>query len=178
MYDLFCSLCGTSFNAVRPDKRYCSPKCQARAGRLRRHEQTDITKSGRDCGTCGKHFEITPPSTNARYCSPKCATQASRIQRRAFHRRNPEAQTIYNARRPYKDSRLTRLKRKYPDLPSACESCGEQRIVEIAHKPTHKRNGAGRLMSNSARHMIWVLCPTCHKLLDCEICTAKELGLK
>ena len=155
MHELFCSVCGMRFNARRTDKRYCSSKCQGRAGRLRRLEQTDITKAGGDCRTCGKHFSITPPSTNQRYCSEGCAREAARAQRRAFHRRNPKAQKTYNSRRPFKDSVIARLRRKHADLPSACESCGEGRILEVAHKPEFKRNGAWRIVANTQRHMIY-----------------------
>lgn len=171
-------MCGAHFSAKRPDKRYCSGRCQARQGRLRRGEQTDITKLGRDCGICGKHFEIPPPNNNQRYCSTQCATEAAKIQRRAFHRKNPQIQKIYNSRRPYRDSVVGRLRRKYPDLPSACEACGEKRILEVAHKPGHERNGAWRIMANCMRHMIWILCPTCHKLIDRDVCTPAELGLR
>jgi hypothetical protein len=177
MYDLFCTECGVPFKAVRPDKRYCASPCQARAGRRRRGEQSDITKAGADCGWCGKHFAITPPSTNQRYCSDGCSREAARKQRREFHRKKPDRQKVYNARRPYRDVRIERLKRRYTDIPNACESCGEQRILEVAHRPEHARNGAGRSVRNSQRHMFWILCPTCHKLLDYEICSQAELGL-
>lgn len=177
MYDLFCIECSGQFVAVRPDKRYCSPPCAGRAGRRRRGEQTDITEAGRDCLRCSRHFDITPPNTNRRYCSEDCAREASREQRRAFHLRKPKAQKLYNSRRPYRDSRIARLRRKHPDLPTACEACGEGRIVELAHKPGFERRGAGRLASNTQRHMVWVLCPTCHKLFDNGICTQDELGL-
>jgi hypothetical protein len=69
------------------------------------------------------------------------------------------------------------MRRRYADIPTACESCGEARILEIAHKPEFARNGAWALVSNTLRHMFWVLCPTCHKLLDRGICTQAELGL-
>lgn len=177
-YDLFCSLCGARFHAIRPDKRYCSIRCQSRAGRLRRNKQTDITRAGRDCRICGEHFEIVPPDSNRRYCSDKCARQAAKESRRAFHRKNPTIQTTYNSRRRFKDSGVVaRLRRKYPNLPTACQSCGEARIVELAHRPEHRRNGAWRKMENTKPQMIWVLCPTCHNLLDRGICTQAELGL-
>ena len=177
MHELFCTMCGTAFKAIRPDKRYCSPKCQNRQGRLRRGEQTDVTKHGRDCGICHRHFHIQPPNSNQRYCSTDCAAQAAKIQRRAFHRKNPLLWKVYNARRPYRDSVLARLRRKYPSLPTSCQSCGEARVLEVAHKPGHERRGAWRVMRNCAQHMIWILCPTCHKLVDKGISTPTELGL-
>lgn len=86
-------------------------------------------------------------------------------------------QKVYNSRRPYRDSVTGRLRRKYPDLPTSCEACGEDRILEVAHKPGFERKGAWRVMSNTQRHMIWILCPTCHKLIDRGICVPRELGL-
>ena len=177
-YDLFCTCCGVKFPAKRPDKRYCSFKCQSRTGRLRRHEQTDITRGGRDCRICGKHFPIIPPDSNRRYCSDECAAVAAKEQRRAFHRKNPEIQKVYNSRRTFRDSGVVaRVRRKHPELPSACQSCGETRVLELAHRPQHRRNGVWRKMENCKPHMIWVLCPTCHKLLDRGISTQVELGL-
>jgi hypothetical protein len=177
MYDLSCRECSAEFRAIRPDKLYCSPRCVGRAGRRRRGEQTDITAAGRDCPRCGKHFGITPPSTNQRYCSVACAREATRELRRIWARRDPSRQRGYNAHRPYRDTKLNRMRRRYPDIPTACESCGEDRILEIAHKPEFARNGAWALVSNTLRHMFWVLCPTCHKLLDRGICNQVELGL-
>lgn len=177
MYDLFCAECASPFAALRPDKRYCSPPCAGRAGRRRRGEQLDVTKDGRDCIRCGQHFEIVPPNTNRRYCSEGCARDAAREQRRAFHRRKPGIQKVYNSRRPFQDTVLGRLSRKYSDIPSACEACREARILEVAHRPEFKRNGAWKIVANTLRHMFWVLCPTCHKLLDRGICTQEELGL-
>jgi hypothetical protein len=177
MYDLFCTDCGDQFQAVRPDKRYCSSTCQARAGRRRRGEQTDATKAGADCQWCGQHFDITPPSTNQRHCSDECSREAARKQRREFYRKNPERRKVYNSRRPYRDVRIARLRRRYDDIPTSCESCGEKRVLEVAHRPEYARKGAGRSVKNSQRHMFWILCPTCHKLLDYEICSQEELRL-
>lgn len=178
MYDLVCKDCGGQFTAQRPDKLYCSSTCQGRAGRRRRGEQTDATALGRDCSICGTHFDIVPPSTNRRYCSAACAREASRRLLRAYMRRNPGKQKLYNQRRPYRDTVLNRLRRRFPDTPNACESCGENRVLEVAHRPEFKRNGAWRIVENTQRHMFWVLCPTCHKLLDRGICSQDELGLK
>lgn len=177
-YDLFCKECEEKFNSGRPDKKYCSFRCQSRAGRLRRNEQTDITRQGRDCPECGFHFNITPPACNRRYCSEECARVAAKRYRNAFMKRNPGIQKVYNSRRPYKDTGIvSRIRRRYPKLPAVCQSCGESRVIELAHKPEHKRNGAWRKIENTKPHMIWILCPTCHKLLDRGICTQAELGL-
>lgn len=178
MNELICVDCSAKFMATRPDKKYCSPSCQSRSGRRRRGEQNDVTKNGRDCVRCGNHFQIVPPNTNRRYCSDSCSRDAAREHRRLFMRRKPGIQKVYNSRRPFKDSVLGRLRRKYSDLPFACESCGESRILEVAHKPEFKRNGAWKIVANTQRHMIWILCPTCHKLLDRGICAQEELGLR
>jgi len=72
---------------------------------------------------------------------------------------------------------LERLWRKYPDLPRRCEACGEARVLDVAHRPGHERNGAWRTMEVMEPHMIWVLCPTCHALLDRLGFTAEQLGI-
>lgn len=178
MYDLSCKDCGGSFQAKRPDKKWCSSPCASHAGRLRRLEQTDVTKSGGNCPRCGNHFSIVPPATNKRYCSVACASAAARELRRIWARREyPKRRAGYEAKRNFRDTALNRLKRRFPTIPQACESCGEDRILEIAHRPEFKRNGAWRMVANTQRHMIWILCPTCHKLLDRGICTQAELGL-
>ena len=150
-----------------------------RAVAFRRRGRPAITETGRECGLCGQHFSITWPDSNRRYCSAGCAKKAIQIARRAFHKRNPRKQIEYNAKRPYKDSKLERLCRKYPAIPKSCQSCGESRVVEIAHRPEFRHVGGviGSNIENRAPHMIWVLCPTCHKLLDKGICTPSELGL-
>jgi hypothetical protein len=178
MYDLFCGQCAAPFKAIRPDKKWCSPYCAARAGRIRRKEHKGITDGGRDCLRCGTHFEILPPNCNSRYCSTGCAIEAARELRRIWARREyPKRRAQYEAARDFKDTALNRLKRRYPAMPNACEACGESRILEIAHKPEFQRNGAWRLASNTQGHMVWILCPTCHKLLDRGICTREQLGL-
>lgn len=179
MYDLLCRECGSAFRAKRPDKRYCTQHCTGKAARTRRGEQSNITAAGRDCGQCQRHFEITPPDTNQRYCSPDCARNSAKQQRRVWHKANPTKQKSYNSNRPDRTWGLVaRLRRRHPNLPTSCQSCGESRVLELAHRPGFKRNGAYRIMKNTQPHMIWVLCPTCHKLLDRGICTQTALGLK
>lgn len=178
MHVLFCSVCRAEFPAKRVDKLYCSFRCQSRAGRLRRGEQTDTMRAGRDCRICRTHFPVAPPDTNRRYCSEPCAMAAAKNSRNRFHKRNPRIQSIYNSRRPFKDSGVViRVRRKHPDLPQSCQACGESRVLELAHKPGFERNGAWRKMENTKPHMILILCPTCHKLLDKGICTPEELRL-
>lgn len=86
----------------------------------------------------------------------------------------------YNAnryRKYGKDTLYNRLQAEYDDLPTACECCGEARVVEIAHKPEFSRNGRWRVLSLYKRHMFWILCPTCHKVLDKRIETPEQMGL-
>ena len=58
-----------------------------------------------------------------------------------------------------------------------CSVEGKSQILEMAHKPEFKRNGRHRSLALYERHMFWMLCPTCHKLLDRKIRTPAELGL-
>ena len=54
-----------------------------------------------------------------------------------------------------------------PDAPKFCQSCAETRVLEIAHKPGHERFGERRNNGNQKwPEKVWVLCPTCHRLLD------------
>lgn len=85
----------------------------------------------------------------------------------------------YRDKNPYsKLSKLERLYKKYPELSKVCEFCGEDRIVEIAHKPEHKRNGAWMIVGQTTPNKIWILCPTCHNLLDKKGYTPQQLCLK
>lgn len=184
MNDLLCVECSAKFTAKRPDKKYCSFRCQSRAGRIRRQEQPAIL-AGRDCLGCGKHFDITPPNTNQRYCSAECSRLGAQKSRAEFHQRNSEYSKKMWQRHKHKDPRSRKgkgvvewLRRKFPDLPPGCESCGETRVLDVAHKPEYARNGAWRTRATTQRYMFWVLCPTCHALLDRNVCTAQELGLR
>jgi hypothetical protein len=179
MNDLFCGQCGNPFKGGRPDRKWCSNYCAQRAGRIRRSEHKGTTEEGRDCPRCGTHFSIEQPNSNQRYCSNKCSVEAARELRKVWARREYKIRRpLYEAKRQFKDVAINRLRRRYPTMPEACKSCGENRILEITHRPEFKRNGAWRLASNTQGHMVWILCPTCHKLLDRGICTQQELGLK
>jgi hypothetical protein len=90
-------------------------------------------------------------------------------------------EAIYRARTKAKqlpDSNLIRFRRTNLDAPMACESCGETRVLDLAHKPEHRRNGEWRSVKNcSWPERVWVLCPTCHALLDRMNYSPEELGL-
>jgi hypothetical protein len=76
------------------------------------------------------------------------------------------------------DSNLTRFRRANPNAPMACESCGEGRVLDVAHKPTCPRLGAWRSAKNCKwPDQVWVLCPTCHALLDRMHYLPEDLGL-
>lgn len=78
-----------------------------------------------------------------------------------------------------KDTLQKRLYKKYPDLPRVCEAkdCGEARVLTAAHKPGFERNGDWQVMKYYERHMFWMLCPTCHAVLDKKIETPEQMGL-
>jgi len=137
-----------------------------------------ILITGRDCRQCGSHFSIRWPDSNRQHCSEECARKSAQQSRKRFHKRNPEAQNVYNRRRKNPDNKLARLRRRWPELPNSCQSCGEARVLEVAHRPQFAMNGSwSSKMENRKPHMIWILCPTCHKLIDKKICTPEELHL-
>lgn len=47
--------------------------------------------------------------------------------------------------------------------------------MEIAHKTPRK--GVPAIKANTLDEDVWILCPTCHRILDFGIKTASELGL-
>lgn len=177
--DLFCRFCKQTYQGTRRDRLYCSVACSCKASYRRRLRKPSILDVGRKCAWCKNRFRPEWPDCNRRYCSTECARKAITASRRAFHRRNPRRQREYNSRRPFKDAKLIRLRRKYPQLPTACQACGENRVVEVAHRPAFRHLGGviGSNIKHRMPHMIWILCPTCHKLLDKGICTAEELHL-
>ena len=72
-----CLRCGSSFEAARPTKRYCSERCRKRAevtrwseGRARVRTYRARERAPRPCGNCGAEF--VPGNTLGRYCSPRC----------------------------------------------------------------------------------------------------------
>lgn len=119
---------------------------------------------------------------NKRYCSDACAVRA-RIRDRGWHKASfPRAMSAYNrqrAKRHGTDTLINRLRKRFPDLPTVCEAsdCDEARVLECAHKPEFKRNGAWRTLDRYERRMFWMLCPTCHRVLDHGIAMPEQLGL-
>jgi len=81
-------------------------------------------------------------------------------------------------RDPPTPGNLKRFRNRYPDIEIKCQVCGESRVVDIAHRPGYERNGAWRSIENTTPDKVWILCPTCHALLDRMNYTPEELGLR
>lgn len=157
---------------------YCSHSCKVKFNKA-------IIRSGpvttHTCRTCQKIFPITPRQNNKWLCSPECRRARNAEHVREFHKRQPLAEALYRARTRAKilpDGNLIRFYRSNPTAPKKCESCEEHRVLEIAHKPGHQRFGAGRTTENTTwPDKVWVLCPTCHRLIDRMNYSPAELGL-
>jgi len=194
--DVVCEICSTLFTPKRRKQKYCCKKCQ-RAGRLKTktdyREKNKVAmlkrsaylymtrKNGgldrhRACKKCGKDFVYENGSQAKRYCSSECFKAAQKEKQRSC----VQAYVLEHGARysnSGKDRTVFRFIRKNPDIPYACQSCGENRIVEISHKPSRRRGGRKLLRGNSDRNDVWLLCPTCHELIDRMGYDPKELGL-
>jgi hypothetical protein len=173
-----CQYCGSPFIQNRSrNKRHCSDEC--RVASLRRHHELPPL---RPCRICGAIFLRTGRGhANKQHCSPECAGASARAVRARFKQRRPERVATYRERQRAKrrrDTSLVRLWRKHPEVPKECEACGESRVLDIAHRPEYQRRGAWRTMSNTMPHQIFVLCPTCHALLDRLGYSEEQLGIK
>jgi len=173
-----CKHCGRSFRHQRSDTMFCSQKCGA-AYRWA-HRPNPVTEH--TCRHCGKVFPIRPDQGQKWTCSDKCRRARIAQITREWHKRNPNREALYRQRTKAKQlpgGNLTRFRRHNPNAPLACESCGENRVLDVAHKPGHYRNGAWRNSKNCMwPEMVWVLCPTCHALIDRMHYPPEELGLK
>jgi hypothetical protein len=137
----------------------------------------------RNCRVCEKPFQVSRQriDANRQHCSHECAVTSARAARRKFYQEKPHKVVEYHRRsreRRGPDGNLPRFYARYPDAPRACQSCGEKRVLDIAHKPGHERNGAWRSVSNTTIEKVWILCPTCHALLDRMGYAPNELGLE
>jgi hypothetical protein len=171
-----CVFCGIEFQATRAWHKYCSHKCQEKK---RRKDAGLVSDNGRFCKQCGGHF--VPDTPQRQHCSVECAKVSAKQSRASFLKKNPNIYEKYYQRsreKNGKDGNLVRLYKRYPELPKCCESCGESRVLDIAHRPEHKRNGAWRNLQNTTPEKIWILCPTCHALLDRKGYEPKQLNLK
>jgi len=117
---------------------------------------------------------------NKQHCSDDCAKKSARESRSKFYERNPQKSFEYYARTKQKhgtDANMKRFLARFPNAPRICQSCGESRVLDIAHKPQFRRNGSWRSSKNTTLDKIWILCPTCHALLDRKGYNPADLGL-
>lgn len=173
-----CVQCSGEMPDSHIHRKYCSPRCKALWAKI--HPWVPLS-NGHNCRVCGNHIELLPGQGNKWICSDACRKKRAADSVRKFHRVRPERQSEYRKRTRIKcgpDSNLLRFYKWNPGAPRACESCGESRVLESAHKPAFERTGQGRKRSNSKwPEMVWVLCPTCHTLLDRMNYPPAELGL-
>ncbi len=175
-----CRNCEMPLPPSRSHRIWCSGKCKARYRKLH-GGKTDDLLGGHHCRECDNWFAIEPGQGNKWLCSEDCRKTRNARSAREFHLRRPQAEAIYRARsktRGSPDGRMVRFHRWHPEAPRACESCGDNRVLDVAHKPAHQRFGARQSKENcSWPQKVWVLCPTCHALLDRMNFTPQELGL-
>jgi hypothetical protein len=156
---------------------YCSTEC---GWKFRGSKKPRVTEH--ECRNCGKVFPIYAGQNQKWLCSDDCRRERVSKITREWRERNPDRETLYRQRSKEKqlpDSNLLRFRRWNADAPSKCESCGEHRVLDIAHKPGYERNGQWRNSKNCKwPEMVWVLCPTCHALLDRMRYSPEELGLR
>lgn len=173
-----CVKCGTVMAGSHIHRKYCSARCKSRWRKT--HGPKDPVRKHR-CRICNTPFPIGPGQHNKWLCSDACRRASNAKSVRTFHERRPQMAEIYRARTRAKklpDGNLVRFRRTNPDAPTTCEACGENRVLDVAHKPNHKRIGEWRSAKNCKwPEMVWVLCPTCHALLDRMNYDPVELGL-
>ena len=178
--NLVCRDCGSEMVGVSLHQKYCSQKCKRRYHKKRSVDQNGPVSS-HTCRMCGTGFPIGKGQNNQWLCSEKCRRASNAKSVREFHKRRPLQQELYRARTRKKigpDGNLIRFYGNNPNAPRSCESCGEIRVLEIAHKPGFERIGERRSKVNSKwPDLVWVLCPTCHRLLDRMGYAPGELGL-
>lgn len=173
-----CLGCNEPMLDGRHNRKYCSTKCK---GVFRRTLPSTSGPIEHACRVCETRFVIGPGQGNKWLCSPECMKASLARSVRNFHERRPKMEAIYRQRTREKigaDSQNKRFYRLNPNAPRACESCGEDRVLEVAHKPGHERFGARRGTKNmNWPEQVWVLCPTCHRLHDRMGYSPEELGL-
>ncbi len=173
-----CNSCDEILCVEKPyHTKFCSNKCRARWNKKFGGKAAD----GHICRNCGTLFPIGKGQNNKWLCSKLCQKSSNAKSVREFHKRKPEMEKIYRERTREKQTPDSVLKRFYswnPSAPTSCESCAEHRVLEIAHKPQYQRFGERRKKDNCRwPQMVWVLCPTCHELLDRMNYSPSELNL-
>jgi hypothetical protein len=176
--DKHCRICGEKFLAKSATHKYCSRECETRAYRERKGF---VLGKGRHCRQCGtKFFPDFATGANRQHCSDECAVKSARESRCEFYKKNPQKYFEYHAKSRQKhgpDANMKRFLARHPDAPKSCQSCGESRVLDIAHKPEFRRNGAWRSSRNTTLDKVWILCPTCHALIDRKGILPNQLGL-
>lgn len=171
-----CKSCGSALTG-RPHAKFCGKNCRNAYYRKHPPEKPGV----HECRICKTEFPITKEQGNKWLCSDECRKKSVAASVGAFHRKNPHREAEYRTRtkaRKGPDSNLIRFYKWNPGAPRKCESCGEHRVLEIAHKPHYARVGRHRAKDNSQwPEMVWVLCPTCHQLIDRMNYPPSELGL-
>lgn len=178
-----CRNCSKPTDAVRKTKRWCD-SCRYLPYRGKKRPK-------RNCRWCRTPFVVKTRShadRGKRYCCEEHARLAaikSKNDSRTRRRRGEPLRTTGRPRKYSKEEsdrrrklgRRDRFFLRHPERKRVCEArgCGEDRVIELAHKKS--RRGAGMTMANTRSEDVWVLCPTCHRCLDLGIQTAEELGL-
>ena len=164
----YCVSCGAAFEAVTAWHKFCTEACGQR--HKRKAKNLPIRGEGRYCRQCGVCFcPLYRQGGNQQHCSADCSKRSARESRSRFYERNPQKDAEYRERRKAKrlpEGNMIRYRVRYPDAPTACQACGETRVLDIAHRPEHRRNGSWRSRKNSTPEKVWILCPTCHALID------------
>jgi len=179
----YCIVCGNQFDSKRANHLYCNHNCEAKKWRITKG--LNKLKDGRYCRQCGNHFYPSGRGgNNKQHCSIECSKKSARESRSKFWEKfgdkKKQKRNEYYERTKKKcgtDGNLKRFYSRFPDAPKECQSCGEIRVLDIAHKPEHRRNGSWRSVENSTPDKIWILCPTCHALLDRMHYLPSKLGL-
>lgn len=176
----FCGQCGGAFSATNAWHKFCCFQCQQKFRNDRKGRA--LAKVGRHCRQCGTHFhpDTGKGGNNRWHCSEACASKSARESRCKFYAKNPSKMAEYRATTRAKigpDGNQKRFFARHPDAPRACQACGESRVLDIAHRPEFRRNGAWRSRGNTSLERVWILCPTCHALLDRMHYPPSDLGL-
>lgn len=173
-----CIYCNTIFVPTKSNQTHCSSQCAQKHRWSRTNRK--IGKK-RYCRQCGKEFIVgNKNGNNKQHCSDECSVKSARESVHRFFKKNPNAHKKYykNHKKKYgADSYFKRLYRQYPNAPKWCQACGEDRVLHRAHKPEFALRGAWKNKNNTSLDKIWLLCPTCHYLLDYMGYTKEQLRI-
>ena len=174
----FCKNCGTSFNQKRNWQLYCCDSCKIDFNNSLKIVSENSENRKRFCKRCGKEFYfLNKNKGNKQHCSNECSLLSAKISRSNYSKTEKGIVKKKEIQVKNKLSHTERLRKRFPELPNKCQSCGEDRVLDVAHRPGFERNGAWRSLENCTPEKIWILCPTCHALLDRKKYEPKTLGL-